>query len=123
MPVEITRRDLSELSERVVAAAQTAWAMHDEVVQVMTTPVNGHAQMASLVAQGARRLEFVVEDDDPDVWDVLANVTPEDSWQLCALVRLPLMGLAHEHLRTSGYELQGWWAGETQIQFSSIEIA
>jgi len=79
--------------------------------------------MASLAAQNARRVEFVVEDDDPDVWDLLVELSPGAPWQPCALVRLPLLGVAHERLRSCGYELQGWWAREGEIQFGSIEIA
>lgn len=123
MPVESLRQPISLAAQDVVAAARAAWVVCGEEVEVETVHVNGHACMASVAAKSARRIEFVVEDDDPDVWDLLMGLSPQESWQLCALVRLPLLGVAHERLRKGGYELQGWWPGEGRVQFGSIEKA
>lgn len=123
MSADATRKPVSDLSERVVQAARLAWEAHGQVVTTRVSPVNGHACMASVIAEGARRLEFVVDTDDPDIWNALADVEPLESWQFCALVRLPLLGTAHEKLRRHGFELQGWWAQEERIEFGSVEIA
>lgn len=68
-------------------------------------------------------MEFVVEEDDADVWNFLTEEELPGSWNLRALVQLQFLGLAHEKLRRHGYELQGWWAGEDCIKFGGIEIA
>jgi len=115
--------DVPTLSGRVVAAALRAWETIGEPVQVSSTPINGHAQMASIAAEGARRLEFVVDADDPDVWDVLIGMEAVEAWRLCALVPLPLLGVAHERLRRNDYELQGWWVRGDEVFFGSVEIA
>lgn len=111
------------VADRVVAAARRAWEAHGEPLEVGRRPVNGHAHMTSLAARHARRVEFVVECDDSDAWDVLAGVKAADSWQLCALVPLGLLGKAHERLRGHGYELQGWWVTDDEIAFGNPEIA
>ena len=121
--VDSQRQPISDLSIRVAAAARLAWESNGESVEVKVTPVNGHARMAYVVANGARHTEFVVEEDDADVWSFLQDEEPHESWRLRALVRLPLLGVAHEKLRTHGYELQGWWAREGCIQFGGIETA
>lgn len=79
--------------------------------------------MTSLAAGHARRVEFVVAEDDPDAWDVLAGIRAADSWQLCALVPLGLLGVAHERLRGHRYELQGWWVTDDTVAFGNVEIA
>lgn len=118
-------RTIDELtvSGRVVAAARRAWETSGDLVQVASTPINGHAHMASIAAEHARRLEFVVDADDPDVWDVLTGMEPAEAWSLCALVPLPLLGVAHERLRRNDYELQGWWVLGDQVCFGGVEIA
>lgn len=120
-PDRASRHD--PLGEQVAAAAQHAWEVHGERLDVRSTPVNGHAHMTSLAAVHARRVEFVVEHDDPHAWDVLAGVKAADSWQLCALVPLGLLGKAHERLREHGYELQGWWVTDGEVAFGNVEIA
>lgn len=112
-----------QVAEQVIAAATRAWEVHGERVALGETPVNGHARLTSLAAPTSRRVEYVVEGDDPDVWDVLAAVKPADEWQLCALVPLALMGTAHERLCDHGYELQGWWFQEGRVAFGGVEIA
>lgn len=111
------------VSDRVVAQAQRAWLHHGERPEVQTTPINGHAEMASLAALASRRVEFVVESDDPDVWDTLEGIEADTQWQKCALVPLNLLGLAHDRLRDHGFQLQGWWLSDDQVCFSSPEIA
>lgn len=114
---------LGQVAERVAAATQRAWEVHGERVVLRETPVNGHARLTSLAAPISRRVEYVVECDDPDVWDVLAAATAADKWQLCALVPLALMGTAHERLCDHGFELQGWWLQGDHVAFGGIEIA
>ena len=46
-----------------------------------------------------------------------------DEWQLCALVPLALMGIAHEHLSDRGFRLQGWWLQDGSVAFGGIEVA
>ena len=46
-----------------------------------------------------------------------------DEWQLCALVPLALMGVAHEHLYDQGFRLQGWWVEDGNVAFGGVEIA
>lgn len=111
------------VGQQVVAAARRAWEVNGEPLEVHSTPVNGHAHMTSMAAGKARRIEFVVERDDPDAWDVLAGVEAADSWQLRALVPLRLLGKAHERLRGHGYELQGWWVTDDRVAFGNVEIA
>ncbi len=111
------------VADRVVAEAKRAWEVHGEPVQVSVTPVNGHAHMSSLAVLRARRVEYVVEADDADVWDVLAAARHSDEWQLSALVPLALMGRAHERLCEYGFELQGWWVQGDRVAFGGIEIA
>lgn len=110
-------------AKRVAVAAQHAWEVHGECLEVRSTPVNGHAHLTSIAAARARRIEFVVEGDDPDAWDVLAGMEAPESWQLCALVPLALLGQAHERLRDHGYELQGWWVSGDKVAFGNVEIA
>lgn len=107
----------------VIAAAKQAWEVHGERVAVGETPVNGHARLTSLAAPTSRRVEYVVECDDPDVWEVLATAKAADDWQLCALVPLALMGTAHERLCDHGFELQGWWLQGDRVAFGGVEIA
>lgn len=109
--------------DRVVAAALLAWELNGVPVELGTTPINGHAQMPSLVAFQARRVEYVVESDDPDAWRTLMTTKLADHWQPCALVPLSLMGKAHEHLFAHRFELQGWWIEEDRVSFGGIETA
>lgn len=111
------------LSDRVLDAARWAWETHGEQPSMQTTPVNGHAQMRSLAANHARRVEFVVADDDIDVWQILAQMEPVQAWQLCALVPLSMLGVAHERLGGCGFELQGWWLDGERVAFGNTEIA
>ncbi len=122
-PVQTSDQVLEQVSERVVAAAKRAWEVHGERVALRETPVNGHARLTSLAAPTSRRVEYVVECDDPDVWDVLAAVEVADEWQLCALVPLALMGTAHERLCDHGFKLQGWWLQGDHVAFGGVEIA
>lgn len=117
--------DLASLhtAGRVAAAARRAWELSGETVEVMITPVNGHARMASLAALHSRRVEYVVESDDPDVWDLLRSATVAREWQLSALVPLALVGRAHENLGATGFDIQGWWIYENEVSFSGVEIA
>jgi len=114
---------LGTIASRVVAEAMRAWEIHGEPVEVSVTPVNGHALMASLAAFNARRVEYVVDADDPHVWEILKSASSADPWQLCALVPLPLMGRAHEQLFEHGFELQAWWVQGDRVAFGGIEIA
>lgn len=111
------------VADRVVAQAQRAWLHHGESPEIQMTAVSGHAQMASLAALVSRRVEFVVESDDPDIWDTLEGIDADTQWQKCALVPLNLLGLAHDRLRDHGFQLQGWWMSDGQVCFSSPEIA
>jgi hypothetical protein len=122
MSENIQRQPVTELSERVLAAAKLAWEVHGETVSVRTVPINGHGVMPSIVAENARRLEFVIEADDADAWQALTEVSV-DSWELRALVPLTLLGVAHQKLRPFGYELQGWWTQAESVHFGSVEIA
>jgi len=106
----------------VIAAAKRAWEIHGEYVALRETPVNGHVRLTSLAVSISRRVEYVVECDDPDVWNVLA-AKASDEWQLCALVPLALMGAAHERLSGHGFRLQGWWFQGDRVAFGGIEIA
>lgn len=106
----------------VIAAAKRAWEIHGEHVALRETPVNGHARLTSLAVSISRRVEYVVECDDPDVWNVLA-AKASDEWQFCALVPLALMGAAHERLSGHGFRLQGWWFQGDRVAFGGIEIA
>lgn len=109
-------------SSEVVAAAKRAWEIHGERVALRETPVNNHIRLASLEAPISRHVEYVVECNDPDVWNMLA-AKESDEWQLCALVPLALMGIAHEHLSEQGFRLQGWWLQGGSVAFGGIEIA
>ncbi len=109
--------------EQVVAAAQRAWEIHGERVVLQEVFVNGHARLTSLAALTSHRVEYIVECDDPDIWDALATATAADKWQLRALVPLALMGTAHERLCDHGFELQGWWIQRDDVAFGGIEIA
>lgn len=111
------------VAEQVMTGAVRAWQAHGEQVEVGVRPVNGHAYMRSLVAFNARRVEYVIETDDPDTWNLLVATKPVDNWQLCALVPLSLMGRAHEQLCGHGFELQGWWVQENGVAFGGVEIA
>lgn len=108
---------------RALEAAQWAWEVHGEPLEVRSTPINGHAHIASLAAMNAKRVEFVVQEDDPDVWEALTHVNSTDAWQLCALVPLSLLGVAHDRLRGHRFELQGWWHDGDRVAFSNPEIA
>lgn len=79
--------------------------------------------LTSLAAPTSRRVEYVVECDDPDVWNALAATTADDEWQLRALVPLTLMGTAHERLCDHGFEFQGWWFQGDRVEFGGVEIA
>lgn len=111
------------VADQVFAQARRAWLHHGEQPQVQTTPINGHAEMRSLAALESGRLEYVVDSDDPDIWDALAEVEAGEQWQKCALVPLSLLGTAHERLRNHGFELQGWWMADERVWFGSPEIA
>lgn len=112
-----------QVADRVVVAARRAWEIHGELVALGETPVNGHAHLRSLAAPTSRRVEYIVEGDDPDVWDLLAAAKAADNWQLCALVPLALMGTAHERLCDHSFELQGWWLQGNRVAFGGVEIA
>lgn len=107
----------------VLNAARKAWSLSHERVRIETTPINGHTQISSIVATKARRIEFVVGEDDPDIWDTLASYRAFEAWQLCALVPIHLLGIAHERLRVSDFQLQGWWSSDDRIHFGNLEIA
>lgn len=111
------------LTARVVAEAKRAWEVYGEPVKVSVTAVNGHARMSSLSVPRSRRVEYVVEADDADMWDVLGAAKRTGEWQLCALVPLALMGRAHERLCEHGFELQGWWVQDDRVAFGGVEIA
>ena len=100
----------------VVAAAKRAWELHGE------TSVNSRVRLTLLEAPISRHVEYVVECNDPDVWKMLA-AKASDEWQLCALVPLALMGIAHEHLSDRGFRLQGWWLQGGSVAFGGIEVA
>lgn len=117
--VPTTTRDRAA---EVVAAAKRAWEIHGERVALRETSVNGHIRLASLAVPISRRVEYVVECDDPDVWNVLA-AKASDEWQLCVLVPLALMGAAHECLSDHGFRLQGWWLQGDRVAFGGLEIA
>lgn len=106
----------------VVAAAKRAWELHGERVALRETSVNSHVRLTLLEAPISRHVEYVVECNDPDVWKMLA-AKASDEWQLCALVPLALMGIAHEHLSDRGFRLQGWWLQGGNVAFGGIEVA
>ena len=106
----------------VAAAAKRAWEIHGEQVALRETSVNGHILLTSLEVPISRHVEYVVECNDPDVWNMLA-AKASDEWQLCALVPLSLMGVAHERLSDHGFRLQGWWLQEGSVAFGGVEIA
>ena len=106
----------------VAAAAKRAWEIHGEQVALRETSVNSRIRLTSLEAPIARHVEYVVECNDPDVWKMLA-AKASDEWQLCALVPLALMGIAHEHLSDRGFRLQGWWLQDGSVAFGGIEVA
>ena len=109
-------------AEGVVKTARRAWEIHGKRVGLEETPINGGpARLTSLVIRDSRRIEYIVESDDPDVWDLLATNAGE--WQRCALVRLDLIGTAHERLCDHGFELQGWWFQKGQVAFGGVEVA
>ena len=106
----------------VAAAAKRAWEIHGEQVALRETSVNGHILLTSLEVPISRHVEYVVECNDPDVWNMLA-AKASDEWQLCALVPLALMGVAHERLSDHGFRLQGWWLQGGSVAFGGVEIA
>ena len=106
----------------VVAAAKRAWELHGERVALRETSVNSRVRLTLLEAPISRHVEYVVECNDPDVWKMLA-AKASDEWQLCALVPLALMGVAHERLSDQGFRLQGWWVEGGNVAFGGVEIA
>lgn len=108
---------------RVIAEAKRAWQIQGETVSVSVTPINGQGHLTSLATSRSRRVEYIVETDDPDVWETLAAVPSEDRWQLCALVPLSRMGTAHERLCDRGFEIQAWWVEGGRVAFGGVEIA
>lgn len=110
-------------ASQVVLAAARAWALHGDLPEISRSAVGQCANLASLAATRARRVEYVVEFDHTPVWKTLAALTFAESWQPCALVPLALLGVAHDQLREHGYELQPWWPDDGEIAFGSVEIA
>lgn len=106
----------------VVAAAKRAWELHGERVALRETSVNSRVRLTLLEAPISRHVEYVVECNDPDVWKMLA-AKASGEWQLCALVPLALMGIAHERLSGRGFRLQGWWLQDGSVAFGGIEVA
>ena len=108
---------------RVVDSAAKAWECYGDEVNQQEAAINGHGVMPYLVAHRARRIEYVVTEDDPDVWEMLSSRKPAQSWQLCALVPLRLLGVAHDKLQEHDYELQAWWIRGGGVAFGRVETA
>lgn len=122
-PQDPTRESMDTPPSRVINAAERAWRLHNEPLHLARERIDEHGWIDCLTALEARRVEYVVEGDEPSIWETLADLNLPDYWQPCALVPLPLMGRAHETLSESRFELQSWWLEGERVEFGSIEIA
>ena len=120
-----TRAPVTSTAQQVADEARRAWELTGDQVQTGSRTVNGHARMATLAAMQAKRFEYVIDGDDPDIWTTLAHAASAEleHWQRCALVPLSLMGRAHERLSPHGFQLQSWWVTDGRVSFGNVEIA
>lgn len=120
---DTTSMNMGKSGAKALAAARWAWEAHGEPFELRSTAISEHTMLASLAAMNAKRVEFVVEEDDPEVWETLTRVDSTGAWQLCALVPQSLLGVAHDRLRGHFFELQGWWLDGENVAFGNPEIA
>lgn len=113
-----------QASKRMVAeSACAAWTVQGHRIREFKRRINDHISIDSLASLESKTLEFIVDADENDIWESLSASGRYESWKVCVLVPLPLLGVAHERLRQSGCELQGWWSEGNRVHFGSAEIA
>jgi hypothetical protein len=74
------------------------------------SPSHPAGVQAVTVIPGLRRIECLVDSsvDYESLWKSLQGLTNAE-WTACVLTRLPRMAGAHEELRGTPVQLQGWW--------------
>jgi hypothetical protein len=79
---------------------------------------------ASLDVESDRRTEVFVEEQLPlRAWALLAACNRADNWQLRVIVHAGQLGVAHDAMRDTWCELQGWWHTPEGVAFGAVERA
>lgn len=107
----------------VMTAAMAAWHATGMECSTHTISEGGTSILGVVEVASIKQVEVFTQALSSVKWDTLIESYQAREWSCRAVVPIGLIGQAHELLRGSGMELQGWWETGERVQFSATEIA